>query len=166
MYTERETEPTITYRRGLLIRLLAWMGRGILRHWFAFLVAVLLLIGLSWVLQSWVLPTATSLQDQWHTGDGRITQFDANVGHGGTCHFLAEFYSGQVIIVEFPGESSKHAHVYGLRVYEQMSMTNPVVTLQVRDDGRPDLLIQIEGDGIWHILYNNGTTFQATEPQS
>lgn len=165
---EWDTEPPITRLRHRP-RFTSWLLRSVARHWFALTVAVLLVVSLVWVLQSWILPTWNGLQDQWHTGDGRITQFDAGVGHGGTSHFLAEFYKGQVFVVEFPGESAKHAHVYGLPVAESVALAHPVLTLSVRDmnhDGQLDLLIQIEGDDIGHVLYNNGAAFQTTIPQS
>jgi hypothetical protein len=85
-YDDLTTEPVYPYtHRGLLQRII----RGILAHWFPLACGVFPLLGLYTGYRQWVAPTWTSLQAQWHTGDGRITQLDANVGHGGVSHFLA-----------------------------------------------------------------------------
>ena len=122
-------------------------------------------------LISWfhvVSPWLTSMTDHWQYGEARISELDADVGHGGMSHFLAEYTHGQVLVIELPFGNHQGMQVYGIALDTTYS-SPPVITLSVVDvkhDGRLDLQVQIEGDPITYILYNNGTSFQGTPPTS
>ena len=103
-------------------------------------------------------------QDQWHYGDSRITQMDANVGHGGTSHFLATFSKGEIVIIEIPLDHPNNDQVYTLTGFLGTSGT-PVILLSVQDlahNGKPDLLVQVEGTSFATVLYNTGKAFSLT----
>lgn len=108
-----------------------------------------------------VVPLWTNLQDQWHYGDNRVTHLDADVGHHGISHFAAEFYQGNIVIVELvpthPNESQTYVlpGMYG-------ATQSPVILLSVEDvnhDRKPDLLVQVDGTSLTFTLYNTGTGF-------
>ena len=146
--TERKTEPAPP-KRPRKRRSLVPIGIG-----------MLIVVGALLIVQRVVLPTATWASDQWHYGDSRMTQLDADVGHGGTSHFIAEYYHGSVIIVELPVKNPQQFHAYTLGGF-MGSM--PVVTLAVMDmnhDGKPDLLVSVEGTAIQTVLFNTGDSFR------
>src|SRR5258708_25767752 len=92
-------EPVILYQHeGILRRIM----RGILAHWLPLAFGALLLIGLYTGYQQWVAPAWNNMQAQWHTGDGRIAQLDAKVGHGGVSPFLAQSYQGYIVVIVLP----------------------------------------------------------------
>src|SRR5258708_7477173 len=154
---DRTTEPVVLYRQpGILRRIV----RGILAHWLPLAFGALLLIGLYTGYQQWVSPVWNNLQAQWHTGDGRISQLDANVGHGGVSHFLAQYYDDHIVVIEMPLNNPTHITAYSILALTQHVGRTQDVTLSVQDvnhDGRLDLVIQ-EGDSTTAIvLYNTGT---------
>ena len=111
-----------------------------------------------------VIPWWTGIQDHWTYGEQRITQLDANVGHGGVSHFIAQYYQGHLLVIELPPDPSKHMQAYALPI--GLFKTPPVLSLSVKDfnqDGKPDLGIQVEGS-VGYVLYNNGSGFQPTPP--
>lgn len=59
-----------------------------------------------------VIPWWAGVQDQWQYGNSRITQMDANVGHGGECHFIAEHYKGAIVVIEIPFSNVSATHTY------------------------------------------------------
>jgi hypothetical protein len=126
---------------------------------------VLILVALWVVIQQWIMPALGWTQDQWHYGDNRITQMDANVGHGGESHFLAEYYQGSILVIEIPLAHPDHFHVYTLTGLIGGTGT-PLITLTVLDinhDGKPDLLVQVEGTSVQRVLFNTGSAFAEGE---
>ncbi len=112
-----------------------------------------------------LVPTWTNVTDQWHYGDSHTTQLDANVGHGGTSHFLAEYYDNRIIVIEMLPEATGKYQIYTLSGMIPGKST-PIIVLTTRDqngDGKPDLIIQIAGTTLAVILYNTGTGFQERE---
>ncbi len=126
---------------------------------------VLIVLALAVLFQQVIMPALGWTQDQWHYGDSRITQIDANVGHGGTSHFLALYTHGNIVILEIPLDQPNLYHVYTLTGFISASGT-PVILLTVQDinhDGKPDLLVQVEGSSFEEVLFNTGSSFAANE---
>lgn len=127
---------------------------------FALGVVLTLACILGWQLA--VVPWWNRLQDQWHYGDNRITQFDANVGHGGISHFLAEDYHGSFLLIEILEANPQNTHLYALTGLVSPN-SNPVLQLSLQPGttpGKPNLLLQVEGTPFTVLLFNTGTTFQ------
>jgi len=147
---ERNTEPVIRPRRRPD------------KYIFAGLVGIVLILGILLFWQQTAVPWWTSIQDQWQYGTARVTQLDANVGHGGTGHFLAEYDDHEIVIMEISLTNSNDFHVYTLTGMVGANDT-PVILLSVADinqDGKPDLIVQVKGSTFTSILNNNGQTFQ------
>src|SRR5437763_1234063 len=49
-------------------------------------------VALLLIIQHVVWPSYVWAFDQWHYGDARLAQLDADVGHNGPSHFIAEYY--------------------------------------------------------------------------
>ena len=131
--------------------------------WGSFMVGMALCYILFLFGQQVVMPFVTSTYDQWHYGDARLTQLDADVGHGGTSHFIASYYHGHIVVVEILVSHPTDNRVYVLSGFSDMPKI-PVLDLSVHDvngDGKPDLLIRIEGTNLQTVLLNAGSTFQA-----
>ncbi len=108
-----------------------------------------------------VVPWWSSVQTQWQYGSSRITQLDANVGHGGECHFLAEYYNGAIIVIEIPYANTNASHVYTIPGITGDGVT-PVVLLTTTKDsqtGRRDLVVSVAGTSFETVLYNTGSAF-------
>src|SRR5258708_14289623 len=154
------TEPVSLYRQGIL--------RSIMAHWLPLAFGAILLIGLYTGYQQWVAPAWNNLQAQWHTGDGRITQLDANVGHSGVSHFLAQYYHGHILVIEIPLSNPTHLQTYTILALTQNVGRTQDITLTVQDvnhDGRLDLVIQEGNSTTAIVLYNTGTGFSTSEGQ-
>jgi hypothetical protein len=126
---------------------------------------ILVILGLLLFWQQTVTPWWTSVQDQWNYGTARVTQMDADVGHGGTSHFLAEYYNNEIVVIEMSLTNPNDFHTYTLTGMVSATDT-PVILLSLADvnhDGRPDLVIQVKGSSFTTTLYNNGTTFTESE---
>jgi hypothetical protein len=107
---------------------------------------------------------------KWHDdstyGYPRTFQTDANVGHGGTEHFLVLNNHGTIEVVEIPSYPSPTNQP---RLYIIVRLTNQGADLvpatvsfpDINGDGKLDIQVTV-ADGsnpsVW-ILFNNGTTF-------
>lgn len=115
---------------------------------------------LLWVLV--LVPLWTGIQNQWHYGDAKITTLEADVGHGGTSQFVAFVKSGNVLVIEIPQDPST-SHIYtGVHVTGKQ----PIITLSVEDvnhDGKPDIVVHIQGESSTLVLFNTGDSFSWTE---
>ncbi|MBA2284219.1 MAG: hypothetical protein H0W02_01920 [Ktedonobacteraceae bacterium] len=144
----------------------SWLHRALRRHWLPLVGGMLLLLVLWYACATYVLPFVQDTQHHWQYGDARLSQVDLNVGHGGTSHFLALDLHGSIIVIEFPLKDPKQAHSY-VAGYITDDGRPHVVTLSavdVNQDGRPDLLVQVEGLSIPYVLYNDGHGFTITTP--
>jgi hypothetical protein len=131
------------------------------------LVGVLIVIALMLVINRVVIPAIGWSQDQWHYGDTRITQMDANVGHGGESHFLATYSQGTIVILEISLDHPNVYQVYTLTGMESTSGT-PVILLSIADvnhDGKLDLIVHTEGGDMSWVLFNTGKAFSLSEGQ-
>jgi hypothetical protein len=111
-------------------------------------IGMFIVVGALLIFQHVIAPAYVWAADQWHYGDARMTQLDADVGHGGPSHFIAEYYNSSLIIVELPVRNPQQFHVYALSVAD------------MNHDGKPDLLVHIEGMAIQTVLFNTGTSFR------
>lgn len=130
--------------------------------WGSFLVGMALCYVLFLFGQQVVIPFVTATYDQWHYGDARLTQLDADVGHSGTSHLIASYYHGHIVVIEILVSHPQDNRVYVLSGFSDLP-TLPVLTLSVQDingDGKPDLIIKIEGTALQAVLFNAGNTFQ------
>jgi hypothetical protein len=112
-----------------------------------------------------VTPWWQGVQDQWQYGSTRITQLDADVGHGGVSHFIAQYYHDKIIIIEIAQTDASHCHVYTLTGFYGV-VHAPVVLLSVADtrhNGKPDLVVSIERTSYAQTLYNTGSAFSQSE---
>jgi hypothetical protein len=103
----------------------------------------------------------TSVSDQWHYGDARITQLDADVGHGGISRFIAEATNGAIVVLEMPLSNIAQTRYYAMTGI--VATGTPVVRLAIIDvnrDGEPDLVISVEGTNVQLVLYNTGNAFK------
>lgn len=136
----------------------------------------------------WVGPTVATwwqqVQEQYAAGTARITALDADVGHGGLSHLLAEDWHGTILVIEVwptepspmrqqqtpsagisPGPVSVCAFPHLLT--EQPGTTPRLVTVQVaRQPGRkePVLLVHVEGVPFQLTCRVSATGLQAVQP--
>jgi len=107
---------------------------------------------------------------KWHDdsmyGYPRTFQTDANIGHGGTEHFLALNNHGTIEVLEIPVNPSPTNQP---RLYIIVRLSNQGADLvpatlsfpDVNNDGKPDLQVTVldgTNPSVW-ILFNNGTSF-------
>jgi hypothetical protein len=104
-----------------------------------------------------------AFSDHWTYGDYPTTHLTANFGHGGLSHVVA-FMNGQnAEIIELVGTNK--ANVYAVKI---SSSQQRVVTLEVEDvngDGKPDILVTVEGVSERPTLLNTGKGFEWSVPR-
>ena len=130
------------------------------KGWVAFWLAAFGTLALLLFICNVVLPWWQGIQDHWQYGSARITQFDANVGHGGTSHFVAEYYHQQVLVIEMPQADLHNYHVYVLTGISTDTDTLVVQLATERNaDGRLDLIVTVQGMSLGWRLHNTGSAF-------
>ena len=125
-----------------------------------------------WVLATtYIMPVWASVSMHWtYGGDVPITHYDANVGHHGTSHFLAEYWRGEVVVIEFPGGDATKARTYAFTLNRTHDTTHRLITLHVQSinlhgqPGKPDIAIEVQGYIVSPILYNTGDAFTTSQP--
>ena len=107
-----------------------------------------------------VVPWWHGLQIQWHYGDNQVSVMGADVGHGGTSRFIAFDSDNDIVVVEVVNRK------YNVYIIPTGKLQNQLVTLSVRDvdgDGKPDLVVQIDGQEGVFVLFNTGDSFSLTK---
>jgi hypothetical protein len=111
-------------------------------------------------------PALQKWSDDRTYGYPRTFQTDANVGHGGTEHFLALNNHGTIEVLEIPSSPSTTNQP---RLYIIVRLSNQGADLvpatlsfpDINGDGKPDMQVTVldgSNPSIW-ILFNNGTSF-------
>ena len=107
--------------------------------------------------------------DTWTYGYPRTAQTDAVVGHMDSAshpsHFLAENLRGQILVIEFPGGDPSRGRDFLITTLFGSGNDLAPVTLIFRDvngDGKPDLLVHVEGQII--VYLNDQGTFRPLKP--
>jgi len=128
-----------------------------------------------WVaVNSYVLPFVQEKLDHWNCGaPPGICQYDFNVGHGGTSHFLTQYWRDHIILIETTPSDVRNTHVYS----QQVSLiggenAERIVTLKTDYiarhplQGKPDIVASVTGFVLPIIFYNTGTGFSTEEPHA
>ena len=134
------------------------------RLWAILITTMIVTLSFILIWTTVVTPWWNGVQMQWQYGNSRITQMDANVGHGGECHFIAEYYQGAIVVIEIPLSNINNTHTYTISGIASDSSI-PIVLLSTTKDtqtGRADLVIQIAGTNFETVLYNTGSAFSET----
>lgn len=138
-------------------------GRGQL-HWLLWVGMVMLLaISVAWLVNAvgtwWV-----NEQNTWSYGMPRTYQTDAVVGHGDSwlhpSHFIALNLNGRIEVIEIPADDPTREKVYVGPVLFSADPELVPVTVSFEDvngDGKPDMLIHIQGQTI--VFINDGKQF-------
>lgn len=122
-----------------------------------------------WILLTQALTWGTNALNTVRYGFPRAFQTDAVVGYndsaGHPSHFLALNLNGTVEVIEWPGGDAAHARIYvGPQLFGPGSDQQPV-TLRFADvngDGRPDMLIEVQGSQI--VWINDQGSFRPLKP--
>lgn len=131
------------------------------RLWAFLITSAIITLSIIVVWNTVVIPWWAGIQTQWQYGSSRITQMDANVGHGGECHFIAEYYKGAIVVIEIPFNSVNNTRTYTIPGIAGDGST-PVILLSTTKDshtGRLDLVVSVQGTDFETVLYNTGSAF-------
>ena len=132
-----------------------------------FYIGICLVIMVAFLTAYTLIPPALQKwSDDRVYGYPRTFQTDANVGHGGTEHFLALNNHGTIEVLEIPPNPSPLSQP---RLYIIVRLSSQGADLvpatlsfpDVNGDGRPDMQVTVldgSNPSVW-ILFNNGTTF-------
>lgn len=136
------------------------------RAWAFLIVSGVITLSIVVVWSAVVIPWWTGVQNQWQYGSSRITQMDANVGHGGECHFIAEYYKGAIVVIEIPYTNTTNTHTYTIQgIVGDGNM--PVVllsTVKNTNTSRLDLVVSVKDTNFSEVLYNTGSAFSQGVP--
>ena len=134
-------------------------------HWLVYLGLGMLAMLALWYLVLTLISWWRVSQDDLHYGRPRTYQTDAVVGHNDSTdrpsHFLALNLNRQVEIIEFPGGDPTKAKIYLGPPLVGPGQDLVPVTLTFRDvngDGKPDMLVDIEGSKV--VFINDGGQFR------
>jgi hypothetical protein len=132
-----------------------------------FYIGICLVIMVGFLTAYTLIPPAfQKWQEDKTFGYPRTFQTDANVGHGGTEHFLALNNHGTIEVVEIPTDPGKtdQPRLYIIvRLSSQGADLVPATVSfpDVNGDGKVDMQVEVldgSNPSVW-ILFNNGTTF-------
>src|SRR5579885_3043338 len=140
-----------------------WIRQNL--HYFGF--GMLLMLALWYAGTSYVVPFVQEKIDHWNCGaPPGICQFDLNVGHGGTTHFLTQYWHSQVILIETPLTDPGKTKVYSAPVSViGGDSSQRIVTLTTAyiarhpQKGKPDIVASVTGFSLPIIFYNTGNGF-------
>jgi hypothetical protein len=144
--------------------------RGLLAtYWPHVLAGMCLMLGFYLLMTRLVLPFVVNTQQQWNYGYSRITEYDLNVGHNGTSHFIAQYYKNQIVVIEMPIAHPDQSKIYALSETVAGDTSQHVITLTIAYanrhavPGKPDLVVSVSGFSVPVVLYNTGDSFRVGE---
>jgi hypothetical protein len=136
------------------------------RHLFEIGIGMLLMLLLWYAGATCVLPFIQNTLNRWDCGANLICQYDLNVGHGGTSHFITEYWHGQVIVIELQNGDPSKAKICSQTIINTAETNGKhLVSLQTAYvsqhpiKGKPDLVATISGFALPVIFYNTGDSF-------
>lgn len=139
------------------------------QHWLGYAGLALIVMLLGWVVLSVLTNWWTITQDDLHYGRPRTFQTDAVVGHDDSAalpsHFIALNLNRHIQVVEFPGGDSTKAKVYVGPILVGPGQDLSAVTLTFKDvngDGKPDLIINVQGSHF--VFINDNGQFRTLHP--
>ena len=139
-------------------------------HWLVLFGVGMVVMLVLWVLGSLALAWVQTKWEDLTYGYPRTFQCDAVVGHGGDSparpsHFIALNLHRQVQVVEEPAGGPAQARVYVVLTLVGDGQELTPVTLSFKDvtgDGKPDMLIHIQGQTLVYV--NEHGTFRPQRP--
>jgi hypothetical protein len=141
------------------------------RHLLQIGVGMLVMLTLFYVSTTYVFPFVQNTTNHWNCGANLICQYDYNVGHKGTSHFLTEYWQGQVIIIELQNNDPRRAKLYSQTItIVGETKGKHLVSLQFDYlsrhplKGKPDIIATVSGVSLPIIFYNTGDGFTTKEP--
>jgi hypothetical protein len=115
------------------------------------------------MVYSWGVNTYNDL----HYGYPRMSQCDANVGHGGESHFIAQNLHGHIFVIEMHINNPGKTLIYVGPVLTGPGADREPVTVSFQDENGeklPDMLLQV---GQTEYVYpNTGQAFRVTTQPS
>jgi hypothetical protein len=144
--------------------------RGLLSiYWKHIVAGMCITLGFYLLMTRLVLPFIVQTQQQWNYGYSRVSDFDFNVGHGGTSHFITQYYRNQIVIIEMPVDHPERSKIYAVYESVQGDINQHVVTLTTAYvsrnavQGKPDVIVSVSGFAVPIVLYNTGDSFRTGE---
>ncbi len=98
----------------------------------------------------------------WQYGNPPTYQCDANVGHGGTSHFIVENLHSHIVIIEVLTDHLDKTKLYDGPVLLGKGATTSIATIRFEDrnhNGLPDMLLTV--DNTLYMYSNDGNVFHA-----
>ena len=140
--------------------------RGIIAsYWPHALAGAMLFLGFYLLMTRLVLPFIIKTQEHWNYGASRVNVVDLDVGHGGTSHFITQYYKNQIVVIEMPVDHPERSKIYALSETVEGDSSQHVITLStayIRRNavpGKPDLIVSVSGSAVPVVLYNTGDSF-------
>ena len=115
-------------------------------------IVVVLLMLWSMVLVPWW----HSVTVRWTYGTSQVSIFGADVEHGGVSRFIAFEDGSEIVIVE---AVTKKYTIYTIPVNGEDGRLVTLSVADVNNDGKPDLIVHVDGQEGSFALINNGSSF-------
>ncbi len=143
------------------------------QHLFHIGLGMLLMLVLFYAGTTYVVPFVQNTLNRWNCGANLICQYDLDVGHGGTSHFMTEYWQNRVIVIEFANNDPSKAKICMQNLIVSGDATGKhLVSLQTAylsrypKKGKPDLVASVSGVALPVIFYNTGNSFSTEEPHA
>jgi hypothetical protein len=107
-----------------------------------------------------IQPAIDSVVQHWTYGGHPVSYIAADLNRGALSDIYALRVKDTAEIFVITGQ---HVEAYQVR----LGTPGPIVLVSVQDmnaDGRPDLLVHVDGSDVSTVLYNTGSSFQLTPP--
>jgi len=116
---------------------------------------IMLILYLTFLLG--VKPWWDGVTSRWAAGQSMVSTAEGNVGHGGTSVFFCYAEGGQLTVIEVVGTKYKvYTGIVTSKAHLYVSMT----IKDVNGDGKPDVVLYVEGSDQAAELINTGTDFK------
>lgn len=108
-----------------------------------------------------VVPTYQHVSDQWNYGNSHVSETDATI-NGQLEHFIGIDMRGHITVIEIPDTHPEKSRIYQAAQMVGDGNEHRIVLLSFRDvngDHKDDLVISIEGESGYVVLFQNATGF-------
>jgi hypothetical protein len=104
-----------------------------------------------------IMPFYQDIAHHWQYGEAQVYHMRADIGRGVPSDIYTMSTQGSVVVVIV---SKDRTEMYPMRMQSTGNSLVIITAMDMNQDGKPDLVLHVDGSDISTVLYNTGSAFR------